>query len=66
MNYWITRITSSVKLVQLTYFLSAELSYIISFSVVKAMKCSLFGNTDIEAVFNLTALVILKKFLNNI
>ena len=53
MNYWITTITSSVKLVQLTYFRSTEMSYIISFSVVKETKCSLFGNTNTEALLNI-------------
>ena len=52
-NYWITTITFSVMLVQLTYFHSTDMSYIISFSVVKAIKCSLFDNTDIEAVLYL-------------
>ena len=46
MNYRITTITSSVKLVQLTYFSLAEMSYRISFSVVKAIKCSLFCITQ--------------------
>ena len=36
---------------------------IISFGVVKAIKCSLFGNTDIEAVLYLTALAILNEIL---
>ena len=31
------------------------MSCIISFSVVKAIKCSLFGNTGIEAVLYLTS-----------
>ena len=65
MNYWIETITSSVKFVQLTYFRSAAMGHIISLSLVKEIKCSLFGNTDIESVLYLATLAILNEILKH-